>query len=165
MMNRARRLVIVLTVTALLGAVSIPTLAQSPSSSPSAERPLSGRVQDDPDATALDLFTAYSSMLVAGDVAGLDGLLGDGFLIQRTDGSRATKAEYLAHLPALTAFDFADPVETRSGDLLVLALTATAELVVDGQPYRPDPAPMLAVFAWTEAGWKLVAQGNFNLPQ
>ena len=130
-----------------------------------AERPMSGQVVDDPDATGVELMTYYSDLLVAQDQAALDTLLGDGFLIQRADGSYQEKAGYLGKLPDLTAFAFTEPVETRAGDLIVLRLLAAAELTIDGQPYKPDPAPMLAVFQWVDTSWQLVAQGNFNLPQ
>jgi len=119
----------------------------------------------DPRASGLELMTVYADLLIARDVEGLDELLGDGFLIQRTDGSRATKADYLADLPDLTAFSYADALETRSGNLVVVAMKATADLIVDGQPYRADPAPMLATWEWQEDGWHLVAQSNFNLPR
>jgi hypothetical protein len=130
-----------------------------------AERPMSGQVVDDPDATGVELMTHYSDLLVAQDQGALDTFLGDGFMIQRADGSYQQKADYLGKLPDLTAFSFTEPVETRAGDLIVLRLLAAAELKIDGKPYKPDPAPMLAVFQWVDAGWQLVAQGNFNLPR
>ena len=33
---------------------------------------------------------------------------------------------------------------------MVLRLLAAAELTIDGQPYKPDPAPMLAIFEWVD---------------
>ena len=171
-MRVLRRSAVALGLVAALGVGILPgaALAQSPAASAVAspgpgERPMSGDVLDDPDATGMDLFTAYSNLLVAKDAAGLDKLLGAGFLIQRTDGSRHTKDEYLADLPDLTAFSFTDPLETRDGDLIALALVTTAELVIDGTPYQPDPAPMLAVFQWNGVSWNLVSQSNFHLPQ
>ena len=119
----------------------------------------------DPRASGLELMTVYADLLIAKDVAALTELLGDGFLIQRTDGSRATKPDHLANLPALTAFSSADALETRSGNLVVVSMVTTAELIVDGQPYRADPAPMLATWEWQEDGWHLVAQSDFNLPR
>ena len=46
---------------------------------------------------------------------------------------------------------------TRSGNLLVAALEPTAELIVNGQPYKADPAPMPATREWQPDGWHLVA--------
>jgi hypothetical protein len=122
-------------------------------------------VVEDPDATGLDLMTYYSDLLVRKDVAALQALLGDAFMIQRADGSHQQRADYLARLPHLTAFTLSEPVETRSDGLIVLRMLAAAELEIDGKPYRPDAAPMLAVFAWDGSAWHLVAQGNFNLPK
>jgi hypothetical protein len=146
-----------LTYTLTLDVPGIPDPADSPATPTSA--------LTDPDAAALDLMTIYSDMLVAKDRDGLDALLSDAFVIQRTDGSHATKDEYLANLPDLTSFAFEEPSEARAGDVVTLRMLAQAELVIDGQPYRPEPAPMLAVFQWSGPGWQLVAQGNFNLPR
>lgn len=132
---------------------------------PATVMPVEAPVTADRDATGLDLMTVYADLLIAKDVTGLTALLGDGFLIQRTDGSRATKPDYLANLPDLTAFSYADALETRAGNLVVVTLVTTSELIVDGQPYRADPAPMLATWEWQEDGWHLIAQSNFNLPR
>lgn len=127
--------------------------------------PAPGGPTADPNATGIDLMTTYSDLLVKQDIPALQALLGDGFMIQRADGSYQQRADYLAKLPDLTAFTLTEPVETRAGDLIVLRMLAAAELEINGKPYRPDAAPMLAVFDWDGAGWHLVAQGNFNLPQ
>lgn len=130
-----------------------------------AEPPASAGVVSDADATGIDLMTYYSDLLVAQDAAALQVFLGDGFMIQRADGSFQQKADYIGKLPNLTKFAFSEPVETRAGDLIVLRMLAAAELQIDGKTYKPDPAPMLAVFQWGGDAWQLVAQGNFNLPQ
>ena len=39
-----------------------------------------------------------------------------------------------------------------------------ADLAIDGEPFQTEPAPMLASFRWKDGRWRLVAQGNFNLP-
>lgn len=145
------------TYTMTLDLPGLPDPAESPATTDS--------ILSDPDAPAIDLMTAYSDMLVAKDLDGLDDLLSDAFQIQRADGSHATKDEYLGQLPDLTAFAFEDAVEARAGDVATLRMLAAAELTIDGAPYRPDPAPMLAVFQWAGDGWQLVAQGNFNLPR
>jgi hypothetical protein len=136
-----------------------------PASVAPAEPPASAGVTTDPDATGIDLMTYYSDLLVAQDVPALQAFLGDGFMIQRADGSFQQKADYIGKLPDLTAFAFSEQVETRADDLIVLRMLAAAELKIDGKTYKPDPAPMLAVFEWNDDAWQLVAQGNFNLPQ
>jgi hypothetical protein len=119
----------------------------------------------DRDATAAELFDVYSDALVAKNSAALEEILGDEFLIQRTDGSWTDKAGFLARLPDLRAFDTADVTERRGVNTIIARFTATAELSVNGSPYRTTSAPMLVVFEWLEGHWELQAQGNFNLPQ
>jgi hypothetical protein len=114
--------------------------------------------------SGLELMTAYSTLLKHDRVGQLDALLSRAFQIQRADGSHAGKAYYLAHLPDLRAFSFADVTQTRANGIVTVRMLATATLFVNGQMYSPAPAPQLAVFRWMHERWILVAQGNFNLP-
>jgi hypothetical protein len=109
--------------------------------------------------------TAYSTLLMRDRVSQLDDLLSRAFQIQRADGSHAGKAYYLAHLPDLRAFSFAQATEARAGDIVTVRMLCTATLFVNGVFYNPAPAPQLAVFRWKNSRWYLVAQGNFNLPK
>jgi hypothetical protein len=103
--------------------------------------------------SGLELMTAYSTLLMRDRVSQLDNLLSRAFQIQRADGSHAGKAYYLAHLPDLRAFSFAEATEARAGDIVTVRMLCTAT------------APQLAVFRWKNSRWYLVAQGNFNLPK
>jgi len=114
--------------------------------------------------SGLELMTAYSTLLMRDRVSQLDDLLSRAFQIQRADGSHAGKTYYLAHLPDLRAFSFAEATEARAGDIVTVRMEATATLFVNGAMYSPAPAPQLAVFRWKNKRWYLVAQGNFNLP-
>jgi hypothetical protein len=115
--------------------------------------------------SGLELMTAYSTLLMRDRVSQLDDLLSRAFQIQRADGSHAGKAYYLAHLPDLRAFSFAEATEARAGDIVTVRMQAAATLFVNGAMYNPSPAPQMAVFRWKNARWYLVAQGNFNLPK
>lgn len=115
--------------------------------------------------SGLELMTAYSTLLMRDRVSQLDNLLSRAFQIQRADGSHAGKAYYLAHLPDLRAFSFAEATEARAGDIVTVRMLCTATLFVNGVFYNPAPAPQLAVFRWKNSRWYLVAQGNFNLPK
>jgi hypothetical protein len=115
--------------------------------------------------SGLELMTAYSTLLMRDRVSQLDNLLSRAFQIQRADGSHAGKAYYLAHLPDLRAFSFAQATEARAGDIVTVRMLCTATLFVNGVFYNPAPAPQLAVFRWKNSRWYLVAQGNFNLPK
>jgi hypothetical protein len=124
----------------------------------------SAPVFSDRSAAGLDLFTAYSDLLVAKDIEALRELLDPAFLIVRGDGSFAGRDAYLANLPDLRRFALSDVEEVRSEDGAAIRMMAEAELTVDGKPFRADPAPMLAAFRWDDGRWRLVAQGNFNVP-
>jgi hypothetical protein len=119
----------------------------------------------DPDAAGVDLFRAYSERLVERDVEALRAIIDPAFLIVRGDGSFAGRDDYLANLPDLRSFSFRDVHEVRSDGGVALRMTTTADLTVDGAPFRTEPAPMLAAFRWQDGRWLLVAQGNFNRPR
>lgn len=118
----------------------------------------------DRSAQGSELWETYSDALVAGDLELLGELLGDEFLIQRTNGSWADKAAFLATLPTLRSFSSSGYVERRGVNVIVLRLDAVGDLSVDGVQYRSVSAPMLVVFEWANGHWVLQAQGNFNLP-
>jgi len=114
--------------------------------------------------SGLALMTAYSQLLVNKDKPAIANLLCQAFQIQRADGSHANRAQYLAKLPDLRAFSFADVTQGRGPNVVTVRMQATATLFVNGAMYNPAPAPQLAVFRWQGTRWLLVAQGNFNLP-
>ena len=114
--------------------------------------------------SGLALMTAYSQLLVKKDRSAVAKLLSPAFQIQRADGSHANRAQYLAKLPDLRAFSFADVSQARADGLVTVRMEASATLFVNGAMYSPTPAPQMAVFRWTGKRWQLVAQGNFNLP-
>jgi hypothetical protein len=119
----------------------------------------------DRDATADELFDVYSDALVAKNTAALEEILGDEFILQRTNGTWADKAGFLSRLPDLRSFETSDFTERRGVNVIVARSVATADLSVDGSTYRTTSAPMLMVFEWADGHWVLQAQGNFNLPQ
>lgn len=114
--------------------------------------------------SGLALMTAYSQLLVTKDKAAVASLLCNAFQIQRADGSYANRAQYLAKLPDLRAFSFANATQARSNSIVTVRMEATATLFINGAMYSPKPAPQMAVFRWLNKRWLLVAQGNFNLP-
>ncbi len=116
-------------------------------------------------ATGGQLFRAYSDALVARDKARIRAILGPSFMIQRGNGSWANRATYLADLPALRDYALTQVHQSRSRGTLTMVGLTTADLMVDGVPFRTTPAPMMAVFRWSGGRWWLVAQGNFNTPK
>lgn len=158
-MNRINRTL----VAALVGALLVVTAC----SGDRAGTVATGHLPDafrDRDASAVDLFAVYSDALVAKDAVVLDELLGDEFLLQRTNGTWVDKAGFLGRLPNLRSFTVANLTEQRGTNVIVARMDATGDLSVDGTQYRTSSAPMLVVFEWAEGHWVLQAQGNFNLP-
>lgn len=119
---------------------------------------------DDRRASAQELFQAYADLLIAKDQGGLDALLGESFIIQRANGTWQDRASYLSRLPDLTGMTFGNMVEARGVDAVTGRMDVAAELVVDGQSYPFEPAPMLVAFAWRDGRWQLDAQANFANP-
>lgn len=117
------------------------------------------------DAAAEDLFRIYSDALVAKQDEVLAALIGEEFLIQRTDGSWADRESFLASIPDLRSFQMTDVTERRGKNMVVARFIAQAEVSIDGESYPLTPAPMLAAFKWSDGQWSLVAQANFNQPR
>lgn len=114
--------------------------------------------------SGLALMTAFSSLLVAKDKPAIANLLSRAFQIQRTDGSHANRAQYLAKLPDLRDFAFTDVTQQRANGFVTVRMQTTATLFINGALYSAAPAPQLVAFAWLNDRWMLIAQGNFNLP-
>lgn len=106
---------------------------------------------------------AFMAMLQAKDVPGLRRFLSPAFQIVRSNGTAATKREYLADLPDVRSFSQSDFHVTRSGDTLVVRSTAVVSVVAEGQQSASSPAPRLSVFKRNPATgvWQMVAHSNF----
>jgi hypothetical protein len=139
----------------LLGLLALPATAAADDERAFKQRSASG----------LALVRAYSDLLVERDMPALRRVVDPVFQIQRTDGSHADRATYLANLPDLRRFAFEDVTTRRSGRILTVRMTATSTLFVDGREYAGSPAPLLTVWQWRGGRWRLVAQGNFNVPR
>jgi hypothetical protein len=104
---------------------------------------------------AHELVTTWFQTLVDKDWSALSTFMSPAFQIVRADGSRATKAEYLASKPDEKSFLLSDMFGTRAGDVLV------ASYVVK---YSTDPASRLTVFTRSDktAPWQILSTANFN---
>lgn len=147
---------------ALLAALALTALA--PAAAHAATPPDTSALTDR-RASGIALMSAYSDLLILKDRAKLARMLDRAFLIQRTDGSWADRSRYLANLPDLRDYDFAQAQVRRAGSMLTFRATATSVLTVNGAAYTPSPAPLMAVWRWDGSRWLLVAQGNFNVPR
>jgi hypothetical protein len=119
---------------------------------------------DDPGATAAELVDEYFTLLSAGDGSGLEELLSDAFVVQRADGSTATKDEYLTDLPEIERFEVSDLLARQDGDALVVRYEQTVQETIGGERLRTDPAPRLSTFVWADGRWRLSSHANFNVP-
>jgi hypothetical protein len=97
----------------------------------------------------------------AGDGVALRRLLSPAFLIQRSDGTYLTRAEYLQRPSRIEAFDLADIAGTRSRGVRVIRYTLTATIEVDGRRLAQDPVARLSTFVWRGGAWRLIAHSNF----
>jgi hypothetical protein len=117
----------------------------------------------DPDATGRELTSEYMSILQDGDERALEEFLGDVFVVQRADGSTATRDEYLATPIEVSSFELgSDVLGEQDGDVLVVRWAVRAAEASDKGAMSDQEAPRLSTFVWRDGGWKLVAHANFN---
>jgi ketosteroid isomerase-like protein len=145
-MSRARPLALVLVL--LVTAVTVP----SPSVAATSRHALGTR-----------LVNRFFQDLERRDVPGLRRLLSPAFQIQRADGSRLTKAQYLRNFPAVLSHKLRHFVVTGRGDVLVATYEAKTTLMRNGHHVTSGFAPRISVFVRGKR-WRLVAHGNFNPP-
>lgn len=111
------------------------------------------------------LVNRYLSRLQHHDVQGLKEFLSPAFQLQRADGSRVTKSEYLSNLPTLTGYTISNLRQTKAKNVLVATYQLAADLVVNGVPIQPGYEPRIATFVDGKKRWQLVSYANFASPQ
>jgi hypothetical protein len=111
------------------------------------------------------LVNRYLSQLQHHDVQGLKKFLSPAFQLQRADGTRVTKSEYLSDLPTLNSYTISNLRQTKAKNVLVATYQLASDLVVDGVPYQPGYQPRLATFVHGKKSWQLVSYANFASPQ
>jgi hypothetical protein len=133
----------------LLMAVALPSAATAKSKGPLGEQ----------------LVNRYLSRLQHRDIQGLKEILSPAFQLQRADGSRLTKSEYLSDLPTLTGYAIRDLRQTKKKNVLVTTFQIASDLVVDGVKYQEGYSPRLATFVHGKKAWQMVSYAVFALPQ
>lgn len=98
------------------------------------------------------------------DVAGLRHLLSPAFQIQRANGTRLTKAEYLHNLPDVIDYKLRDFHTTSTQRVIVVTYQARTDELTSGKKVESPYAPRLSAFTHSARGWQLAAHGNFNPP-
>ena len=90
--------------------------------------------------------------------------LSPAFQIQRADGSRETKAQFLAKFPLVISFQLRRFRVTSAGRTIVVTYQANAFEIINNKRFRSGFLPRISVFVRGSAGWQLVAHSNFNKP-
>lgn len=98
------------------------------------------------------------------NVVGLRHFLSPAFQIQRANGTRLTKAEYLHKLPNVVSYKLRRLHTTATERAVVVTYEARTEEMVEGKKVESNYAPRLSAFFHTRHGWRLVAHANFNPP-
>ena len=120
---------------------------------------------ENPSATGSELIDEYFTYLADGDEQGLEGFLSDAFIVQRADGSTATRDDYLTRLPELGGFEVSDLSARQGGPALVVRYDqAVQEEEIGDRRFQSEPAPRLSTFVWEDGDWRLSSHANFNVP-
>jgi ketosteroid isomerase-like protein len=89
-------------------------------------------------------------------------VLGEGFQLMRTDGSRYDREGYLARPASLSSYSIDGIEATQSGDVLTATFFAGLTGNVGGTERQGTGDPRLAVFSKVDGAWKLQAFANLG---
>jgi ketosteroid isomerase-like protein len=92
----------------------------------------------------------------------LPDVLGEGFQLMRTDGSRYDREGYLARPASLSSYSIDGIEATQSGDVLTATFFAGLTGNVGGTERQGSGDPRLAVFSKVDGAWKLQAFANLG---
>ncbi len=99
------------------------------------------------------------------DIADLRRFLSPAFQIQRADGSRSTKAQYLRNLPDIKSFKIRKMIVTWTSDEIVATYEVASQQVINGKPFNAGYAPRISAFTKEARGWQIDSHANFNTPK
>lgn len=152
-------------VTALVAALALPAVASADTAKQAtASMKLKGK-QVSAAAWGRHLVVEFLTMLQHDDPrADLEAFLDPAFQIQRANGTRADKAEYIANPAKLGAFEPSGYRVTRNGTALVVSFRTANIETIDGVQYKRTPAPRIATFWFNQGAWTLLGYANFNAP-
>jgi ketosteroid isomerase-like protein len=97
--------------------------------------------------------------------APLEHVLGEGFQLIRTDGTRYDRTGYLGNPASLQTYSLEDFRTTRSGDVLTVTFFTTYRGMLEGVAWDVARVPRLAVFGREGGDWKLQAFANLGQGQ
>jgi hypothetical protein len=94
--------------------------------------------------------------------APLANIIGEGFQLIRSDGTRYDKSGYLANPASLLTYELDSFKATRTNDTLIATFFASFQGTVEGIQYDVARSPRLAVFTQMDGDWKLQAFANLG---
>ena len=97
--------------------------------------------------------------------APLEDVLGEGFQLIRTDGTRYDRTDYLGNPASLQTYSLDGFRTTRSGDVLTVTFFTTYRGTLEGVAWDVARVPRLAVFGLEGGDWKLQAFANLGQGQ
>jgi hypothetical protein len=101
-------------------------------------------------------------LLQAKDHAGLEGFLNPAFLLQRPDGTWATREQYLANPAVIEHYAVSEIHGTRTRAVRVIRYTVVTKQTIDGVELSQAPVPRISTYVKRRGGWQMVAHANFN---
>lgn len=117
-------------------------------------------------ALARQLVNRYLSDLQRQDVADLRKFLSPGFQIQRADGTRTTRPQFLRNPTKIGSYNIRRMrATTDANTLLATYQIAVRNEVIDGKPYATGYSPRMMVFTHVAKGWQALGLANFNAPR
>lgn len=149
-----------------ISAVAVAVVAAGAAGAASAtiDRPAPKRLAN-PDATATQLLNRFFGALAADNAVTLGALLSPAWMIQRANGTWATRAQYLAAMPDVRQYQIVDvTAQYAMPTLVVRSRTATQEVTASGATVTSRLAPRLSTFTWQDGRWRMTSHANFNPP-
>lgn len=154
-------------VLAVLAVLALPATAAFVGASPAGARTTSRPAPKlaKPAAEGKRQAAKFLSLLTGTATPALKAFLSPNFILQRADGTSATRTQYLKKIANIKSFVITDAQATQQGAVLVVRYTAQVDQIIDGKQYKQTPAPRLSTFIWNGRAWTLIAHANFNTPQ
>ena len=113
-----------------------------------------------------ELVNRYLSDLQRQDVADLRIFLSRGFQVQRADGTRTTKPQFLRNPTKIGSYNIRRMrVTSDANALLATYQIAVRNEVINGKPYATGYSPRMMVFVRGAKGWQVLGLANFNAPK
>ena len=131
---------------------------------PAVSSAASGRVTHGRAALGRALVYRFLNDVKNKNVADLRRFLSPAFQIQRADGSRSTKRQYVRDLPDVKSFKVRKMIVTSTSDEIVATYEVASDQIINGKQFNAGYAPRISAFAKERRGWQLVSHGNFNTP-